>query len=171
MRQDHVQLIYKLSRKICVGIIGGEMVFPIIWNSNPLSPSWMEDYWANEWAASSNTLREFIECPSNKPPGHDLSRNAGVRLNRLRSGWAKTASFLAKTGTTDSEWWPYGSLQTVHHIINARPLFGAHSGSQSIKTMDPATRAWLETKLPLWRPLLAVVKRKMTEVGCSNPNF
>ena len=52
-------------------------------NSNPLSPSWMEDCWANEWAASNNTLWKFIERPSKNPPGHDLPRNARVRLNRL----------------------------------------------------------------------------------------
>ena len=115
-------------------------------NSNPLSPSWMEDNWAKEWVASSNTLREFIERPSSKPPGQDLSRNAWVRLNRLRSGWAKTASFLGKIGATDSEWCPCGRLLTVHHIINACPLFGVPSGPQGIKTLDPAlTRAWLET--------------------------
>ena len=37
-------------------------------NSYQLSPSWIEDCWANEWAVSSNNLREFIESPSNKPP-------------------------------------------------------------------------------------------------------
>ena len=118
-------------------------------NSNPLSPSWMEDCWANEWAVSSNTLRELKERPSNKPPDHDLPSNAWVRLNRQRSGWAKAASVLAKIGATDSEWCPCGSLQTVHHIINACPLFGAPSGPQGIKSLDPATRAWLETQLPL----------------------
>ena len=69
--------------------------------------------------------------------------------NRLRSGWAKTASFLAKIGATDSEWCPCGILQTVHQIINACPLFGAPSGPQGIKSLDSVTRAWLETQLPL----------------------
>ena len=122
-----------------------------------------------------------ILCPSNKPPGHNLPRNAWVCLNRLRLGWAKTASFLAKIGATNSEWCLCGGLQRVHHIINACPLFGAPSGPQGIKTLDPATNAWLETQLPLWQPLLAVIKRttmmlnftfcwKLTRINCNAPN-
>ena len=85
----------------------------------------MEDCWANEWVASSNTLREFIEHPSNKPPGH--------YLHHLRLGWAKTASFWATIGATDLEWCVCDSVQTVHHI-NACPLFQGPSGPQGIKT-------------------------------------
>ena len=124
--------------------------------------SYLDSPTSNEWAANRNTLREFIERPSNNSPGHDLPRNAWIRLNRLRSGWAKTASSLAKIGATDSEWCPCGKLQTVHHIINACPLFSAPSGLQGIKTQDPATRAWLESRLPLRRPLLIAIERTTT---------
>ena len=63
-----------------------------------------------------------------RPPGHDLPRNAWVRLNRLRSGWVKTALFLAKIGAIDSKRCPCGRLQTVDYIINACTMFGVPEG-------------------------------------------
>ncbi len=88
-------------------------------NTQPLSPSWPEDRWTSEWTLTNSPLRRFVETPSNTPPGIQLTRQAWVRLNRLRSGWGKTNAFLKLIGAQDFDSCQCGMIQTVNHIINS----------------------------------------------------
>ena len=65
--------------------------------SGPVSETWMDMRWQDEWKDANTNLHAFIATPSPTPPGHTLPRMAWVRLNRLRTGWGRTQSFQKMT--------------------------------------------------------------------------
>ena len=46
------------------------------------------------WQSSNYWLKQFIPVPSTKPSGHDLNRPKWVKLNPIRSGYGRYASFM-----------------------------------------------------------------------------
>ena len=120
-------------------------------NQNPLSTCWVLDRWSEAWISADVTrLHEFVEKPSSKPPGYNLERKAWVRLNRLRTGWGKTNTFLYKIGASDSDLCECGHPQTVCHIIADCPVFSSPNGVRGLVNLDAETINWLKTcELPV----------------------
>ena len=110
---------------------------------SPLSPSWVEDRWTEEWERSNTALHEFVTKPSQKPTGHHLDRQPWVRLNRLRTGWGKTHSFLHMIGSPDDDKCPCGAPQTVRHLLQECPLFMPPNGRNGLVHLDDETVEWL----------------------------
>ena len=109
----------------------------------PLSPTWVEDRWSEEWMSTNTCLHEFIKDPSLKPAGCTLDRQSWVRLNRFRTGCGKTQSFLHKIGASDSDSCPCGAPQTVQHIMRACPIFKPPHGIPGLLMLDEDTSKWL----------------------------
>ena len=116
---------------------------------SPLHPGWILDSWVKQWSTSTSTLRKFIHSPSYKPPGFDLPRNAWVNLNRLRSGVAKTQSYLHIITVLATDLCECGKPQTVKHIIDECPIFKPPHGVSGLIELDDDTTSWLMSELPV----------------------
>ena len=53
------------------------------------SRAWADGTLKTRWDTTHCRLREFIDTPSRKPIGHDLTRHSLVRLNRIRTGYGR----------------------------------------------------------------------------------
>ena len=107
--------------------------------------------WSVEWQPSTSRLCEYIVSPSKCCPGSDLSQQAWVKLNRLRTG----------VGCFNADMWRWGSSkgpacdcgadqQTANHIITECPLYHPSNGLHGLIDVDAdaATREWLLSKFP-----------------------
>ena len=106
--------------------------------------------WQEEWARHYTHLHQFITEPSTKPPGTQLDRKAFVLVNRLRTGWAKTAEYLHKIGVTDSQLCQCGLIQDIDHIIYECPIMKAPNGIHGIRELDKETIEWLNSIEDCW---------------------
>ena len=107
-------------------------------------PGRMMEQWKAWWSELQTPLHEFIPVPSQSPPGCNLQRKAWVNLNRIRSGCAKTKSFLHKIGVVASASCVCGSDQTLQHILTSCPVLMPPNGVDSLKNLDEETINWLE---------------------------
>lgn len=69
--------------------------------------------WADRWERSHLFLQRFILTPNKSPTGHDLDREAWVRLNRLRSGCRGFKTTLHKVDLAASPLRECGVQQTA----------------------------------------------------------
>jgi len=69
------------------------------------------------------TLQSFIPAFGPQPPGCDLPRNAGVQLNRLRTGVGRFADNMKLFGVCGSDLCVCGKVQTAHHILHDQTKF------------------------------------------------
>ena len=86
--------------------------------------AWAEGAWRRRWQSSNYWLKQFIPVPSTKPSGHDLNRPKWVKLNRIRSGYGRYASFMHQIGMNDSLNCICGEFQTPRHILNCQTIGG-----------------------------------------------
>ena len=75
--------------------------------------------------------------------GCNLQRKAWVNLNRIRSGCAKTKSFLHKIKAEESDSCVSGLPQTLDHILTSCPVLRPPNGADGLKTLDADTIDWL----------------------------
>ena len=113
-------------------------------SDHPFSPNWQLEMWCRSWQEAQTSLHMFIALPSHKPTGHQLNRKQWVTLNRLRSGWAKTASFMYKIGLGDSYSCICGAEQDIQHIIYDCPSLRPPSGINGLIYLDYDTCKWLQ---------------------------
>jgi hypothetical protein len=119
-------------------------------NCSPLSPTWALETWKKQWESLETTLHNYMQAPSTAPSGHSLERKPWVRLNRLRTGWGKTNSFLRLIGAQDNDTCTCGSLQTIPHILQECPTFKPPNGTIGLTVLDDATLEWLRnTDVPV----------------------
>ena len=105
-----------------------------------LSPElWANATWKQRWQDSNYRLRQYIEEPSAKPPGHDLKRRQWVLLNRIRSGYGRYGSFMHRIGLRASPNCICGDTQTPQHVLIC-PSIGIRG---DIKSVDEDFRVWL----------------------------
>ena len=109
----------------------------------PLSPAWVQERWKEEWERAKSDFHDYIDAPVSKPTGCNLARQSWVRLNRLRTGWGNTRSFLAQIGASVSDTCVCGSPQTVNHILQACPIFSPPRGKIGLQALDEDTIRWL----------------------------
>ena len=106
--------------------------------------NWTMDQWKDRWSGIQTPLHDYISVPSQSPPGCNLPRKAWVNLNRIRSGCAKTKSFLHKIGVEASASCVCGATQqTLEHILASCPTLMPPNGVQGLKSLDDATINWL----------------------------
>ena len=101
--------------------------------------AWAEGAWRRRWQSSNYWLKQFIPVPSTKPSGHDLNRPKWVKLNRIRSGYGRYASFMHRIGMNDSPNCICGEIQTPQHVLNCQTI-GIRG---DIRTVDEEFRMWL----------------------------
>ena len=112
-------------------------------NKYPLSPNWIEDRWNEQWLAVNTTLHQYVTTPTSKPPGFLLQRKAWVQLNRLRTGFSKTNSYLNKIGALQTDLCVCGAHQSNEHIISTCPMLGCPNGKAGLRDLNEQTVEWL----------------------------
>ena len=83
---------------------------------------WAEGAWRRRWQSRNYRLKQFVPKPSTKPSGHDLNRSKWVKLNRIRSGYGRYASFMHQIGLNDNPNCVCGEVQTHQHVLNCQMI-------------------------------------------------
>ena len=83
---------------------------------------WAEEAWRRRWQSRNYRLKQFLPEPSTKPSGHNLNRAKSVKLNRIRSGYGRYASFMHQIGLNDNPNCVCGEIQTHQHVLNCQMI-------------------------------------------------
>ena len=111
----------------------------------PLSASWIQQRWEEEWKGMQTGLHRYIRTPSSEPSGYQLDRHAWVQLNRIRTGCGKTRSFMKSIGVLDNDTCDCGHTQTIEHILEACPILRPPRGLQGLIDLDSDSVGWLQS--------------------------
>ena len=101
---------------------------------------WAVDVWRRRWQSFNYSLKQFIPISSNKPFGHDLNRKKWVKLNRIRSGYGRYATFMHRIGLKDNSNCICGETQTPQHILICQTI-GIRG---DFRTFDEDFCMWLD---------------------------
>ena len=69
---------------------------------NTNAPTWILNIWKENWTKNISHLDSFVTDVGPLPTGHELSRLALVRLNRLRTGIGRFGSLMYRMGTDNN---------------------------------------------------------------------
>ena len=83
---------------------------------------WAEGAWRRRWQSCNYRLKQFVPEPSTIHSGHDLNRAKWVKLNRIRSGYGRYASFMHQIGLYDNPNCVCGEIQTHQHVLNCQMI-------------------------------------------------
>ena len=78
---------------------------------------WIAKMWSAEWQPSTSRLCEYIVSPSKCCPESDLSRQARVKLNRLRTGVGGFNADMWRWGLSKSLWSRPADSKSHHHRV------------------------------------------------------
>ena len=85
---------------------------------NTNAPTWIHNTWKENWTKSITRIHSFVTDIEPLPTGHELSRLAWVRLNRLRIGVGRFGSLMYRWGLTTSSICDCGAQQqTPKHLL------------------------------------------------------
>ena len=107
--------------------------------------------WSVEGQPSTSRLCEYITSPSRSCPGSDLSQQAWVELNRLRTGVGRFNAGIWRWDLSKSPAWDCGAdQQTANHIITECPLYCPPNALHGLidVDLDAATCEWLLREFP-----------------------
>ena len=104
---------------------------------------WDEGAWRRRWQSCSYRLKQFVLEPSTKPSGHDLNLAKWVKLNRIRLGYGRYASFMHQIGLYDNPNCVCCEIQTHQQVLNCQ-MIGIRC---DIRTVDEDFRMWLDDSL------------------------
>ena len=92
---------------------------------NTNAPTWIHNTWKENWTKTITRLHSFVTDVAPLPSGHELSRLAWVRLNRLRTGIGRFGSLMHKWGLTTTAVCDCGAeRQTPEHLFYQCPTYG-----------------------------------------------
>ena len=105
---------------------------------------WTNFKWNAEYCENASRLRVFVPRTGARSVGMGLSRAAGVKHNRLRTGVGRFHSSMHKWGLTPSPNCECGAAeQTADHVLTACPIHRAPHGARGLTVLDNKTRCWL----------------------------
>ena len=95
-----------------------------------------------------NTWKENYTKVGPLPTGHELSRLAWVRLNRLRTGIRRFASLMYRWGFTTTALYDCGAeQQTPEHLLYQCPIYNL-ARKDGLLLLDDNTIDWLLSVCP-----------------------
>ena len=90
---------------------------------NTTAPTWIHNTWKENWAKSISRLHTFVTDVGPLPRGHELSRSAWVRLNRLRTGIGRFGPLMYRWKLTTPAVWDCGAgQQTPEDLLYQYPI-------------------------------------------------
>ena len=91
---------------------------------NTDAPIWIHNTWKENWTKNISRFHSFVTVVRPLPAGHELSRSAWVRLNRLRTGIGRFGSLMYRWGLTTTAVCDCGAeQQTPDHLLYQCPIY------------------------------------------------
>ena len=107
---------------------------------------WTNLTWDTEYSKSMSPLGVYIPRVNTRPIGMSLTRTAGVKLNRLRTGFGRFYSSIHKWGLVSSAKCKCGaSEQTAGHVTLTCPTDRAPRGIMGLTVLDDETWCWINS--------------------------
>ena len=115
---------------------------------NTNAPTWIHYTWKENWTKQITRLHFLVTDVGPLPSGHERSRLAWLRLNRLLSGIRRFGSFMHRWGVTTTAVCDCGAeRQTPEHLLYQCPIYSlARKDGQLI--LDDNTIDWLLNVFP-----------------------
>ena len=115
---------------------------------NTNAPTWIHNTWKENWTKDTKRLHSFVTNVGPLPSGHELSRLACVRLNRLRTGIGRFGSLMHRWGLTPTAVRDCGAeRQTPEHLLYQCPIYSL-ARNDELLVLDDNTIDWLLNVCP-----------------------
>ena len=109
-----------------------------------ITPYNIKERWKDSWDNSSIQNDFLIDDPCLKLPGFNLPRKTWCQLNRLRTGYGKSASTLFKWGAIDHPSCDCGvQNQTINHISQECPIRRFEGTLEDINQCTDEAISWI----------------------------
>ena len=104
---------------------------------------WTNHKWKTEYCENASRLRVFVPRTGARPVGMGLSREAWVKLNRLRTGVGRFHSSMHKWSLAPSPNCECGaSEQTADHVLTACLIHRAPHEARGLMVLGDETQCW-----------------------------
>ena len=111
-------------------------------------PTRIHNTWKDNWTKNITRLHSFVTDVGPLPPGHELSRLAWIRLNRLRTGIGRFGSLMHSWGLTPIAVCDCGAeRQTPEHLLYQIPIYSL-ARKDGLLILDDNTIDWLLNVCP-----------------------
>ena len=104
--------------------------------------------WKENWTKNITRLHSFVTDVEPLPPGHELSRLAWIRLNRLRTGIGRFGSLMHSWGLTTTAVCDCGAERQIpEHLLYQCPIYSL-ARKDWLLILDDNTIDWLLNGCP-----------------------
>ncbi|XP_063540310.1 uncharacterized protein LOC134749322 [Cydia strobilella] len=106
----------------------------------------LKEKWSSDWQSKTDLSVSSLISPGVKVKGFSLPRHEWCKLNRMRTGFGRTAHFKHLCGWIDSPRCDCGAeSQTVQHIVQECPLRAYPGSPDDLFSLTPDAAQWLRT--------------------------